>query len=111
MPALGEIWLADLDPVRGHEQGARRPVLVVSIDAFNRLPLGLAIVVPLTSKLKGFPFHVELKPPEAGTKVPSWVKCEDVRSISTERLIKRWGIVSPATLSKVQGHLRKLLGV
>lgn len=111
MPARGEVWLADLDPVRGHEQGAKRPVLVVSVDGFNRLPLGLVIVVPLTSKHKGFPFHVELRPPEAGTRVPSWIKCEDVRSISTERLIKRWGSVAPPTLANVQAHLAKLLGV
>ena len=57
-PARGEVWLADLNPVRGHEQAGRRPVLVVSEDLFNRGPAGLAIVLPMTSTLRGIPSHV-----------------------------------------------------
>ena len=41
-PVRGEVWLADLNPTRGHEQARRRPVLVVSDDLFNRGPAGLA---------------------------------------------------------------------
>ena len=84
-------------------------MLVLSVDKFNALPLGLVIVVPLTSKTKGFPFHVEVRPPDGGTSVPSWIKCEDVRSISTERLIRRLGSISPSVQSQVAQHLRMLL--
>jgi len=40
------MWLADLDPTRGHEQAGRRPVLVVSDDIFNRGPADLVIILP-----------------------------------------------------------------
>jgi len=43
-PGRGEVWLADLDPTRGHEQAGRRPVLVVSDDIFNRGPADLVII-------------------------------------------------------------------
>jgi mRNA interferase MazF len=48
LPERGDIWLADLDPVRGREQAGRRPILIVSVDGFNQSKAGLAIVVPLT---------------------------------------------------------------
>ncbi|NMF67028.1 type II toxin-antitoxin system PemK/MazF family toxin [Brasilonema octagenarum UFV-E1] len=89
--ARGEVWLADLNPVRGHEQAGKRPCLIISVDLFNQGASGLIVVLPITSKEKGIPFHVELNPPEGALKVQSFVKCEDVRSISVERLEKRWG--------------------
>jgi hypothetical protein len=51
-PARGEIWTCDLDPPRGHEQGGTRPVLIVSVDAFNQGPSGLVIAVPISTKDK-----------------------------------------------------------
>ena len=45
----GDIWLAQLDPTVGHEQGGRRPVVVVSSNDFHALPINMVIVVPLTS--------------------------------------------------------------
>ena len=76
MPARGEIWGVDLSPALGHEQGGHRPALVVSVDAFNAGPAELVVVLPLTSKAKGVPFHVEIQPPEGGVKQVSYVKCE-----------------------------------
>jgi mRNA interferase MazF len=49
-PLRGEIWLCDFEPVRGHEQGLRRPALVVSTDIFNKGPADLLIVLPLTGQ-------------------------------------------------------------
>ncbi|NMG19674.1 type II toxin-antitoxin system PemK/MazF family toxin [Brasilonema bromeliae] len=109
--ARGEVWLADLNPVRGHEQAGKRPCLVISVDLFNQGASGLVVVLPITSKEKGIPFHVELNPPEGGLKVQSFVKCEDVRSISVDRLEKRWGTVSPKTLTAVEDRLRILMGL
>ncbi|HYN21742.1 MAG TPA: type II toxin-antitoxin system PemK/MazF family toxin, partial [Thermoanaerobaculia bacterium] len=48
-PGRGEVWLASLDPVRGHEQAGTRPVLIVSEDLFNRGPAELIIALPVTS--------------------------------------------------------------
>lgn len=81
----GEIWLADLNPSRGHEQAGKRPCLIISVDLFNQGAAGLVVVLPITSKEKGIPFHVEIDPNDGGLKVKSFIKCEDVRSISVER--------------------------
>lgn len=110
-PARGEIWLADLNPVRGREQAGMRPCLVISVDPFNQSPAGLTIVLPVTSKNKGIRSHVEVLPPEGGVREASYVKCEDVRSISTERLVNRWGRIRPDTLRLVEDRLRILMGL
>jgi mRNA interferase MazF len=47
-PARGEVWMVDFDPTKGHEQGGRRPALVVSVDVFNSGPAELVIVLPIT---------------------------------------------------------------
>ena len=108
-PVRGEVWLADLSPTRGHEQAGRRPVLVVSEDLFNRGPAGLAIVLPLTSTVRPIPSHVAVSPPEGGLKSASAVLCEAIRSVSTDRLVQRWGVVAPETLARIEDRLRILL--
>lgn len=107
----GEVWFVDLDPTKGREQSGRRPCLIVSDDRLNRSPADLVIVVPITSKDKRIPSHVELNPPEGGLQVRSFIKCEDVRSISMERLVKLMGNVKTATLESVADRLRLLLSL
>ena len=109
-PSRGEVWTVDLEPVLGHEQGGRtRPCLIVSTDTFNHGRAELVIAIPVTTKWKGIPIHVPVSPPEGGLTQPSFIKCEDVRSISTLRLKDFWGRVEPATLKKVESNLRTLL--
>jgi mRNA interferase MazF len=108
-PARGEVWLADLNPTRGHAQAGRRPVLVVSEDLFNRGPAGLVVVLPLTSTLHGVPLHVPVRPPEGGLKNESAILCDAVRSVSVERLVARWGAVGRLTMAAVEDRLRILL--
>ncbi len=108
-PLRGEIWMIDLDPTRGHEQAGKRPALIVSDDVFNSGPAGLAIVLPLTSKTKNVRTHVSVQPPEGGLRTLSFIKCEDVRSVAVERLGKRLGAVSPATLEAVAMRLQILM--
>src|SRR5438132_12549390 len=114
-PSRGEIWLADLGTGRGHEQAGRRPVLVVSDDAFNAGLAGLVMTVPLTSKVtksKNIPAHVRVDPAEGGLKTPSVILCDQLRTITKDRLGKApWGTVSTATLAKVEMVLRVLLGL
>lgn len=69
--ARGDVWLADLSPVRGHEQAGRRPVLVASVDPFNQSRADLVVVIPITSTLRSIPFHVVVQPPEGGLTNPS----------------------------------------
>ena len=113
-PSRGDIWLADLNPTRGHESrlgGSQRPVLVISEDIFNKGLAGLVIVLPITSTYRGVPSHVQIKPPEGETKNPSVILYKAVRSIAKERLVRRWGKVSALTLAAVEDRLRILMGL
>jgi mRNA interferase MazF len=110
VPARGEIWDAELDPVRGHEQAGRRPVLIVSTDGFNRGPAGLVLAAPLTRTRRPIPSHIPIDPPEGGLSARSYVLCEALRSISADRLaIGPRGRVSMATMAQVADALRILL--
>jgi mRNA interferase MazF len=110
-PLCGEIWLVDLNPVRGHEQAGRRPALIMSVDLFNSGPAELVVVLPMTTKNKGIPFHVEVDPPEGGVDEKSFIKCEDIRSVSKERLSANLGKVSQETMAAVQDRVRILLNL
>ena len=110
-PSRGEIWLANLNPTLGHEQAAIRPCLVISVNPLNQGPAGIAIVIPMTSTPKGIPTHVEVRPPEGGVSQRSFIKCEDVRSVSKQRLMKRYGSISKPTLARVEDRLRILMGL
>lgn len=109
IPTRGEVWIVNLNPTKGHEQAGYRPGLVISVDTFNHGPAGLVVIIPITTKEKGIPFHVPIEPPEAGMSKKSFIKCEDVRSVSTERLSKCLGMVSPEILKVVEDRLKILL--
>ena len=108
-PNRGEIWVFDPDPVRGHEQGGRRPALVVSADLYNETPSGLVVVVPLTTRDHGVPLWVRIEPPEGGLARPSFAICDAVCSVSTQRLGRRLGRVGSATMGAVDDNLRIVL--
>lgn len=110
-PQRGEIWLADFNPTRGREQAGCRPALVLSVDRFNAGPADLVIALPVTKTIRSIATHVVIQPPEAGIKVESAILCEALRSVSRERLIVRWGRVSPGTLAEVEDRVRILLGL
>jgi mRNA interferase MazF len=84
---------------------------VLSVDPFNHGPADLVVVLPITSKSKGIPFHIPVKPPDGGLKLESFVKCEDIRSISKERLVQKLGSVGPKTIEAAEYRLRVLLGL
>jgi mRNA interferase MazF len=110
-PLRGEIWLVTLDPTIGREQAGTRPALVISDDLFNQSHAELVVVLPITSKNKGIRSHVEIVPPEGGLNVTSYIKCEDVRSISTQRLGRRLGKVTADTMDEVENRLRFILAI
>lgn len=109
LPSRGEIWSVNLGPTRGHEQAGIRPALVVSVDTFNHGSAELVVIVPLTTRATGIPLHVPVNPPEGGVTERSFIKCEDVRSVSRQRLTDRWGSVSSGTMNGVEERLRVLL--
>jgi mRNA interferase MazF len=109
-PFRGEIWNADLDPTRGREQAGKRPVLVVSTDRFNEGPAELVVVLPITSRAKGIPWHVPLTASGGtGLRTDSFAMVEAIRCVSRERLAKRLGEASGAALGEVEKRMRILL--
>ena len=110
-PALGEIWMIELNPVRGHEQAGRRPCLVVSDDLYNSGPAEKHIVVPVTSKNKHIPYHIVIVPPEGGLRMESYLMCDDIRSVSRERFQHKTGAVSNRTMHAIKDCLRTLLSM
>ncbi len=109
-PSRGEIWTVNLESAEGHEQGGeKRSSLVVSVNEFNHGPADLVTILPITKVFKGIPFHVAVDPPEGGLVFPSFIKCEDIRSISKNRLQKRLGKVTRATMIKVEESVKMLL--
>lgn len=105
----GEIRWADLDPVRGHEQAGRRPVLILSHDVFNERS-GTVIGVALTSQPQraGFPLTLPLS--SATLPKPSWVKVSQIRTLSTERIGDRLGEASPEELARIIEGLGEIIG-
>jgi mRNA interferase MazF len=105
----GEIWLVDFgDPV-GREQSGSRPAVVVSADRLNESRAGVVIVVPTTTAFRGLPSHVEIERGGSGLDEVSYAKCEDVKSVSTQRLIGRLGVVNDEAAFQIARALRFLL--
>jgi mRNA interferase MazF len=71
----------------------------------------MAVVVPITSRDKGIALHVKVAPPEGGLSLQSYIKTEDVRSVARERLTRRLGQVTAATMARVVDRLRILLDI
>lgn len=108
----GEVWVAQLNPTRGHEQAGRRPVLIVSVNQFNSSPARLVYVAPITRTVRNIPLHVPIAPPEGGLRAAGVILCDAIRSISVERLEEGpWGSVSPAILALVEDRLRRVFGL
>ena len=110
-PRRGEVWSAQLDPVLGHEQGGTRPCLVLSVNRFNQGKADLVAVLPITSRFKGIASHVKVSAGEAALDADSYIKCEEVRCISKQRLTRRWGEVEAATMRSVEQFVRLILGL
>jgi mRNA interferase MazF len=95
----------------GREQAGTRPALVVSVDKFNHGPADLVVVLPITSKNKNQPIHVPVKPPEGGLSMLSFIKCDDIRLVSKQRLKQFYGTVSAQTMADVERRIRILLNL
>ena len=111
MPSRGDVWMVDLSPTRGREQDGMRPALVLSVDKFKHCPAELAIVVPMTKTERRIPTHVPVPAGEAGLSYNSYIKCEDIRSISRDRFVRHMGEVTPPRIERVQRYVRLLLGL
>jgi mRNA interferase MazF len=102
----GELWYANLNPTKGSEQSGRRPVLIISGDTLNET-LSIVIVVPISSKIKGYPTCITLHPNRTnGLKNISEAIPFQVRTVSNDRLTKRIG---HASIEEVKNVIRGLV--
>ena len=106
VPERGDtVWIT-LDPQADHEQAGRRPALVLSPAAYNGR-VGLALLCPITSPVKGYPFEVPL--PE-GSPVTGVVGSDQVKSLDWRaRKASRIGAVPEEVVAEVVRRLQTLL--
>lgn len=104
----GEVYWADLNPVKGKEQAGRRPVLVISHDVFNERS-GTVIAMAITSQTPkaGFPLNLEITEP--GMPKRSWLKISQVRTLSLLRLGKRIAVLSPELVNEAIDGLNEIV--
>jgi mRNA interferase MazF len=104
-----EIWLADLNPVKGSEQKGIRPVVIVSGNAMND-NLGICIVCPLSTKLKNYAGCLVVKKDEMnGLEHDSEIITFQVRTISGERMITKIGEITKQQLELLKKGLQEVL--
>src|SRR5208337_4460492 len=107
VPDKAHIIKINFDPQAGHEQAGWRPALVLSPAAYNKI--GLAIVVPITNQVKGYPFEVPLPADLATTGV---ILSDAIKSVDWRaRRASFIEVVPPGPLKAVQSQLRLLLGL
>ncbi|MDI2131491.1 type II toxin-antitoxin system PemK/MazF family toxin [Yinghuangia seranimata] len=105
----GDIVLVNLEPSVFGEQGGTRPALVLSASAFNRWPVGLVVIVPITSRATGFPHHVRIEH-DGGLDRESWAMPEYLRAITQRRISRRIAQAEESTIEAVQGWVDRILG-
>jgi mRNA interferase MazF len=105
----GEVRWADLNPVRGHEQAGRRPVLILSHDVFNDRS-GTVIAVALTSQEPRAAFPLTMASKAIGLTKASWTKISQIRTLSTDRIGARIARASEEELARVLDGLNEILG-
>ncbi len=113
-PMRWHIYIADLDPVEGSEQGGQRPVIIISNDDFNGV-MPVITVLPLTSlkpARKIYPGEVLIRKGEANLDVDSLVMAHQIRTISKSRLRKDIGLLSEtASQRKIENAIKLHLGL
>ena len=106
VPKRGHIVWIDFDPQSGHEQAGRRPALVISPVAYNE-KIGLALLCPITSQVKGYPFEVALP---KGLNVSGVILADQIKSLDWKSREAEFGCDAPhETVSLVFEKIATLL--
>ena len=106
IPNSGDIVWITFNPQAGHEQAGRRPALVLSPPAYNG-KVGLAILFPITSQIKGYPFEVLI--PD-GLKISGAILSDQVKSLDWKaRQAEFICKLPPATFNEVVQKLSTLI--
>ena len=110
----GEIYFVNLNPVKGREQAGARPVLVLSIDAINSLPLVVTVVVGTKGAniSRDYPTNVRVSPAESDLPVETVFLCFQIRSLDPTRFPETpAGRISGETLARIEKVVRYCLGL
>jgi mRNA interferase MazF len=109
VPDFGDLIKMDFGPGQaGHEEAGWRPALVVSPKNYNK-KVGLALVVPITNQVKGYPFEVNLP---SGLKIGGAILADAIKSIDWRARRARLHDKAPAgVMQQVQAKLAALLGL
>lgn len=108
----GEIWLAELNPIRGSEQAGRRPVLILQNNSINRYT-STYLAIPLTTNLRraSLPTCVLLTEDEGGLERESVALCHQLRVLDKSRLTRRLGSLSDLTLAAIDHCVVFTIGI
>ena len=109
----GEVWWADLGEPRGSAPARRRPVLVVSANAYNRSRIATVVCLTITSNLRlaDAPGNVALSAGAGGLPKDSVVNVSQVVTLNKTELADRLGTLDRRTLRSVEAGLRQSLGL
>ncbi len=101
----GDIYLVNLNPVQGREQAGHRPVLVLSVNAINRLPLVITVVIGTKGEnvARDYPTNVRIPSAESGLPMETVFLCFQLRALDPSRFVGvRAGKVSGSALQKLK---------
>jgi mRNA interferase MazF len=101
--------MLNFDPIVGHEQGGRRPGIIISSDFLHVIPSHLVIVVPISSRNRQVESQIPIQPPEGGLSRLSFALTEQLRTVSRDRLERHLGQVEDVTLNEVLKRVRWFL--
>ena len=106
VPERGDVVWLEFNPQRGSEQAGRRPALVISPQSYNK-KAGLALVCPITSRLKGYPFEVQIP---KGLEATGAILCDQIKSLDWRaRRAARLGSVPDAVIQEVTARILALV--
>jgi mRNA interferase MazF len=108
----GEIWLAELNPIRGSEQAGTRPVIILQNNSINRFT-STFLAIPLTTNLRraSLPTCVLLSEGEGGLARDSVAICHQLRVLDHSRLVRRLGLVSELPLAEIDRCVLFTIGI
>ena len=108
----GDIFLANLEPVKEHEQGGIRPVLIIQNNISNKYS-PVVIIAAITSKYieKEYPTNVFIPKQESKLNKDSKILLNQIRTIDKQRLIKKIGSIDIFTMNKVDMALKISLSI
>jgi mRNA interferase MazF len=109
-----QIYFVNLNPTQGREQAGERPVLVLSIDAINRQPLVVTVLVGTKGEniKRDYPTNIRISAEESGLPLETVFLGFQIRSLDARRFpIEPAGKLSPAKMAQVEAVVRYCLGL